>query len=437
MTNVKNLQRIVSTFNLEKLAKDTNFSMRNCGKIDASNFILSFYKMLIGRCFSLRVWSSILSTIIGETVTFQAISKKITFRHVDFAKQLLHKSLVHSICDTSNLDSSLPFTKILIEDSTCIKLTDQLFETFPGSSHYAKPTNAICRVQLRIDILSNQYDNIFLQSFRDHDANYADEVLDSIQPNNLLIRDLGYYKFDVFQEINSKKAFFITRYKPQTLVYDLSNKRIDLFSYLRKKDINGFTTVDTTITMGENNTKVRLICFKLTKEQTATRLRKAKQNGNRNKNLSKKTKYLYSWNILITNIEKDVCSAESVYKLYRLRWSIELIFKQWKSGFRINNILRSAQGKNYIKPEMLLYLSLSFYTLILIPQFNKYKKLIIQKRNKHLSFYKFTSTFVHIIEFLLGQKEEPIIEILLKNCCYDKRKDQEHLPKILILKKLG
>ena len=37
-----------------------------------------------------------------------------------------------------------------------------------------------------------------------------------------------------------------------------------------------------------------------------------------------------SWTWLLTNLPAD-CSAENIGQLYRLRWQIELLFKDWKS----------------------------------------------------------------------------------------------------------
>ena len=100
------------------------------------------------------------------------------------------------------------------------------------------------------------------------------------------------------------------------------------------------------VKIGKNEKlKVRLVSIKLTDQQAQKRRAQARKNGNRNKKGSKSTSYLLGWNIFITNIDQDQLSVQQVYKFYSLRWHIELIFKNWKSHFRIDEIFSSCQGK--------------------------------------------------------------------------------------------
>ncbi len=45
---------------------------------------------------------------------------------------------------------------------------------------------------------------------------------------------------------------------------------------------------------------------------------------------------LQEYTLFITNIPRTVCRKEMVGTIYRVRWQIELIFKQWKQLFRID-----------------------------------------------------------------------------------------------------
>ncbi len=45
-----------------------------------------------------------------------------------------------------------------------------------------------------------------------------------------------------------------------------------------------------------------------------------------------------SINAYITNVSSDIITINQVHELYSLRWQIEIIFKVWKSIFKINQV---------------------------------------------------------------------------------------------------
>jgi IS4 transposase len=47
---------------------------------------------------------------------------------------------------------------------------------------------------------------------------------------------------------------------------------------------------------------------------------------------------LLGWSIYITTITKEIADSTKIYKLYRLRWRIEIIFKAWKGNMNFNKI---------------------------------------------------------------------------------------------------
>jgi hypothetical protein len=369
----------------------------------------------------------------GESVSFQAIAKRLQFRHLPFLKALVAKGLERQLDGYSDLISDVTtlglFKRILIQDSSCIKLPDSLSEHFPGSSNQYGHKKAIARAQLCLDLKNNTYTSIELKSFCDHDSTYAHKILEDAKPGDLILRDLGYSVIRIFRRIDEIGAYFISRLHPNWNVLDVDNESvIDLVSVLRDLDRKNINTLDVEAKVGsKERMEVRMICNKLTESQAVKRRIQARKNGNRKRSVSKSTYYLLGWNILITNINKEKLAGSEVYKYYSLRWRIELIFKDWKSHFRLDKIFASCQGRNYAKPELLFYLCMSYLILIYNPKFHKFQRRIVERTKRLLSPTKFAKLVINHPEILFHPDTTLLIEILKKNCCYSKRKDKQNI----------
>jgi IS4 transposase len=44
---------------------------------------------------------------------------------------------------------------------------------------------------------------------------------------------------------------------------------------------------------------------------------------------------MLAWNIFVTSVPDSIWSSETVGRVYRVRWRIEIIFKSWKSYFHL------------------------------------------------------------------------------------------------------
>jgi len=200
---------------------------------------------------------------------------------------------------------------------------------------------------------------------------------------------------------------------------------------LKKLDLHKIKRLDTVVKLGaKDKVKVRIVALKLNDQQAKKRRDHSKRSRHPKHpkfKISKEAMYLMSWNILITNIEEEVLTGEQIYELYSLRWHIEIIFKNWKSNFEIDQLIRSTRGANPVKPELLLYLCLSFMVLIYIPKLNHYHRIILENHNRHLSPYKFAAFLINNLECVFEDNQDYTIKLLLQFCCYDKRKDRKNI----------
>lgn len=423
------IKDILSSFDIESLARLTRFKIRNSGKITALNFLTSFFNLILAKCYSQRQWAINLSCLSNQVVSFQAIAKRLNSRTLDLVKAVIQEAIHNNAALKScivQLNCLSKFNRLLVEDSTCVKLPPSLFPAFPGSANSSGRNVSVAKIQLCVDLKNGDYLNYGLSSYRQNDGLFAPNILTFLQPLDLVIRDLGYSANLIFNQIAELGAFYIARLKIKAKVYSIDNGQlIDLAKVLKKVEAKGLSYFESNyIIGGTNKLQCRIICLKLTPDQIENRKIQLRKNGNRSRKQSKRTDYLQTWNLLITNIQNEECDGQQIYQLYSLRWHIELIFKTWKSYFNLTEILRSCQGPNKIKPEILLCLYLCFIVTIVNPQFKQYQKLIYTKYKRLLSPMKFIKAILNN-QVELAQKVTPFgLNLIRKNCCYDRRKDR-------------
>ena len=256
------------------------------------------------------------------------------------------------------------FKDVIVCDSTIISLLDKLKNTYKGmGGRGGRNCDSALKIQAVYSIISHRFRKIELTSGTSSDRTYTNTITKMIKPLELVIFDLGYFNTKSFEEIINNKGYFISRIKTNTLFYIESMAEAGGFNKIKLawmlKKSNGL--VDTFIYMGANILKVRLVAEKLPEEVINKRRRKeinkVKRSGKMLKNYELE---LLSWNILVTNVEQDILSVETICELYRARWQIELIFKSWKSYFDIGK--RHNVGKDYL--ECIIFGKLIIITLM-------------------------------------------------------------------------
>lgn len=433
--NPSQLKTILENLEVDILARDTGFVLRQSRKIDTTAFISSFYQMMISGKFSLRLWASNLSRMNGTSISFQAIAKKLDFRQEPFFHAFFQKALMTKIQDRLNFKVNImlqSFHRVIIEDSTCFKLPKGLFDFFPGAR---SPNGRVAggRLQLRIELKKNTYDAIAIQSYCQNDKSFANDILHTLQRDELVIRDLGYWAIPVFSQIIRRGAYFLSRLQLGTsLLSPETQENIDLISFLKKKEQRGIKQVDIPVLLSDKyRVPVRLVAIKLTNEQTQIRRRVAKDQRHKDTPISDKAFYLMSWNLFVTNVKENIWDVQSVYSVYNLRWHIEMIFKCWKSKFNFNEFFKHCYGRNPVKPEIILLLILSWFVNIYVPRFNTCAKEVWRKYHRILSPMKFADYIRSQISILMKFDFHKLLPAMAYYCCYDRRKDRlSHFEKL-------
>ena len=366
------ISEIISRLPILCIAKESGFVKRADYKIDPINFLLSFFHMISAKTYTQSDWAKTLSIFLGKTISSQALQKKLSYRHIEFAERFLEIAVRYSLAKVSvgGKEFLSFFNNILVTDSTCLSMPKILNKFFPGS-HSKKGDAATARIQLTMELKSDALCKIDIKSFRDNDQSYAFNILKVAKPGDLVIRDLGYLVIDSLVAMMGNGIFFISRLNNNIHVFDNQGVKLDLLKRLKKEIKHNVNAIDIQVKISKKLVPVRLIVLKTPKEIALKRVDKAKKDRHSKANHSEQYYEMLNYTILITNISLDVLTPKQLFYVYGFRWRIECIFKCWKSHMNLQRLFTGKQNNNPSKPYILLLLMLGWisltHNLIFIP----------------------------------------------------------------------
>lgn len=400
------LKRCFSKEDIEDIARKTGLVKRK-GKIDARELVClcSFMDVEVANN-TLVTLCTKLSAKIGVVISNQALDQRLNERCVEFLKKIFEKLLRQTITNNTCIQSIWDeyFKRIRILDSTSFQVPESYKNTYPGSGGCSQPSGI--KIQLEYELKSGNLINLAVSAGSGNDNTFGSKIRDTIKSGDLILRDLGYFSFEDFLDVEKREAFYISRLKPNIAVYIENNdieyykngttKKSSLFkriyiSEIMKQMRNGehYEINDVYIGTGKK-LKTRLILYKLTKDQLGKRSRKCEKNAKK-KGIKKSdnTIQLLGISIYITNVKQEVLTSEQVHEFYSLRWQVEIIFKTWKSIFHIHGVkpvkIERFQCQLYGKLILLLMSSTVMF---------KMRALVIQNKKLETSEMK-TSEIVH------------------------------------------
>ena len=430
--NIEQIKEKISKLEIEALAWSSGFQTRKPKKLEIIGFLGGFWLMILSMEHSLSCWARNICRVQGVFISKQALDKRLR-KQSSLGKKILdhvlRQPLSKALQETRHSDLFSAFTNVYIEDSTCISLPAGLACIFPGP-HNRFGKSATARIQLRLNLLKDLYSNIDLGAFRDNDQKYAKEILPILQAGDLVLRDLGYWSLRVFRNILAKGAFFLTRYRFGTHIFDEQEQQIELVKYLKKAYRCGQMVVDRPVLVGKKEKlPARLVAIRAPQQVILKRKRAAKKNRDRRLNHQQDYYSLLEWTIFITNVETSIWSSQAVLTAYRFRWRIEMIFKCWKSKFNFEQLFKVHKRLNTNRAQMTIYLLLAMLTLFYARWYYYFAKAVYTKTGKQLSPFKFAD-FVkeHFWDLLLKPNSwHEFIPLVAYYFTYEKRKRINHL----------
>jgi hypothetical protein len=321
------------------LARQTGWCLRQ-GKIQADEFLVG---LVFGQLSSLGLSLSAHASCFSQPVKREAVCQRFNQPAVEFFRgsfqQGLQRSLEQSPAPALTAALAEHFQAIHLVDSTSFDCPESLAQIYAGCGGGASPAN--CKVLLRYEYLRGQFEPLALVPGKRSDQGLAETLPPVLQAQELLLMDKGFLKLAVLQQIQDQGAYFLMPLA-RSLTLGLASGQngrvaLNLAEELRHSPQAMRAWSQVYLGQAPNALAVRVVAFRLSPE-SAARHRAALCEAQRKQGRQPTAEALEwaGWLILITNAPVDKLPSEVMSYLYRVRWQIELVFKQCKSVLRLD-----------------------------------------------------------------------------------------------------
>jgi hypothetical protein len=203
------------------------------------------------------------------------------------------------------------FKDIVVQDGSSFALKKKLRDAFPGRFTTIEP--AAVEIHATYSGFSDEVSSVQIAPDKEAERQFLPEP--STLKDHLLLADRGYPSVDYFERVDEGNGAFIVRlsrsHDPWVRAAWVESERVVLPKPVRLSRFiaqNSGRRMDLDVEYERDNGK-RIVGFRVVvlpgNEKTMTRL--------------------------CTNLPRTPFSLDLVSRLYRFRWQIELVFKEWKS----------------------------------------------------------------------------------------------------------
>jgi hypothetical protein len=325
-------------------------------------------------------------------ISKQALHERFNEKSVLFITSALEKLLNKQLHAKVTFRDCDEFKRFLIKDSVCFQVDESLVNDYPGSGGSGSKANV--RIQFEYDLLNGKIIDLSLNAFNEQDAKDSTATLHLVEEGDLIVRDLAYMHLDALQGIVEKIAHFLCRLNTQRKVYQEQNGQLveldfaAIVKFMRKNDIKQY---EEQVWLGKKkDLQVRLFLFLMPPSVYNERLRKANKNAKKKGHqVSEEYKARAALNLFITSAPAKFIDIDTVWKIYTLRWQIELTFKIWKSICKIDKV------KKVKKDRLECYIWAKLLMIVLCWRIVWFTaKFLDQYYQKNLSFFKAFKTLM-------------------------------------------
>ena len=313
----RQLKRTLGERTLNDLGRATRFCRRE-REVTPFRLAVSLIESFAGHSASCiadiqRAFNALCSTTVRYKPFHNQLAKK---QFPMFMQALLSELLNGLACDVLRFEPNSPFAQfdhIRIQDGTSFALKPALKDSFPGRFTTVSP--AAVELHADLDLLSETLNEVVLSP----DSSAERQFLPAVEEvaGGLLLADRGYFARPYFEALDTAGGYFIVRagqgINPLIVAARRADgRRVKRFDKQRLKAVAStlkrFDCLDMAVQFDgvQGPWTCRLVVHPNLKKGAAPRY-------------------------LITNLDATTFTPEHISDAYRLRWQVELLFKEWKS----------------------------------------------------------------------------------------------------------
>jgi Transposase DDE domain len=325
----------VLTTQANALARPTGFVQRQ-GKLSGADFVrLLVLGFLHDPQASLEALAQF-GADLDIDISAQGLDQRFSVQAATFLSALFEVALTQVVlADPVAMPLLRRFGAVVLEDSTSIRLPDELAGLFQGCGghHAGAGTMAACKLHLRLEMLRGQLSGSSLLDGRQPDSRTPLAEV-PLAARTLTVRDRGYLDTDRWMREAQQEVWALTYYKAGIKLFDRQGQPLDLLLELTRIEQQGEREV---LVGAEQRFPMRLLMTRVPQEVAEQRReylrREALTHG---RGSSHESELLAGWTLVLTSVPASLLSLEEAIVLLRLRWQIELLFKLWKQYGRID-----------------------------------------------------------------------------------------------------
>jgi hypothetical protein len=198
------------------------------------------------------------------------------------------------------------------------------------------------RLHISMDLVSLQFIDVLVSDV------HTGETLKhfTLGPGDVALTDRGYAQAPGMSDAVKRGAALIVRLNPFSVVLcDATGQPLSLSDALKRQKAETIRTLEVVIQASDGKDEVRgwVHAYRLSTEQAGRARQKCRQRHKKG-TPKVKTLYLAGWVSVFTTLAPEVLSAETIMRLYRCRWQVELAIKRWKSVLDVDALRAKARS---------------------------------------------------------------------------------------------